>query len=223
MRIYTYVDGESHYTRTLAVYRDAFGQDAALSSAVYRPNSTGSSAYPAPVPPYLRVLEPAKFFWDISYPFAAPGALCGKYIQSAAYFTAISGDDDAYHQACVTLRTNGFHPRVARERSQLAGRRENRLQDFGILEKAKGVDIGLSVAVLEDAYHNNFDACYLFTSDIDFLPVIRVVQRMGKKAIVFGYRNGLGARSELEYVPDAFVDLTDHVRTGYAPTSPPAA
>ncbi len=83
------------------------------------------------------------------------------------------------------------------------------------MEKAKGVDIGLSVRVLEDAYHNIYDSCYLFTSDIDFLPVIRVLQRLGKKVIVFGYIDGLGNRSELEYVPDAFIDLSDHMRRDY--------
>jgi uncharacterized LabA/DUF88 family protein len=50
---------------------------------------------------------------------------------------------------------------------------------------------------------------------IDFLPVIRAIQRMGKKVIVFGYKDGLGTRSELEYVPDVFVDLSDHMRKEY--------
>jgi len=82
------------------------------------------------------------------------------------------------------------------------------------------VDIGLSVRVLEDAYHNIFSSCFLFTSDIDFLPVIRVLQRIGKKVLVFGYMDGLGSRSELEYVPDAFIDLSDHMRKNYVCKSP---
>ena len=108
-------------------------------------------------------------------------------------------------------------PRVTRERSQLKSQRANRLEQGGVLEKAKGVDIGLAVRILEDAYHNNFDTCFLFTSDIDFMPVARIVQRMGKKVIVFGYSDGLGARSEFEYAPDGFVDLGPYVEQTYLP------
>jgi uncharacterized protein (TIGR00288 family) len=69
---------------------------------------------------------------------------------------------------------------VVRELKAQADRRKETLGKASILEKAKGVDIGLSVRAMEDAYHNNFDTCYLFTSDIDFLPVIRVIRRLGK-------------------------------------------
>ena len=105
---------------------------------------------------------------------------------------------------------------------QLADRRTHTRTDLGLLEKPKGVDIGLTVRVLEDAYHNIFDTCYLFTSDIDFLPVIRVVQRLGKKVVVFGYADGLGNRSKLEYVPDAFVDLSERIKS-YEQGDPPNA
>jgi uncharacterized protein (TIGR00288 family) len=89
------------------------------------------------------------------------------------------------------------------------------MSNAGVVEKAKGVDIGLSVRVIEDAYHNIFDTCYLFTSDIDFLPVVAAIQRIGKKVIVFGYMDGLGTRSKLEYVPDGFVDLSSHMSGTY--------
>jgi uncharacterized LabA/DUF88 family protein len=65
----------------------------------------------------------------------------------------------------------------------------------------------LTVRLLEDAYRRIFDVCYLFTSDVDYAPLIRAVQRIGQKVIVFGYRDGMGNNSELEYVPDAFIDL----------------
>lgn len=215
MRIYTYVDGESHFIRTQAAFREVHGDSVDLTASVYVNNTTGSAAFPDEGKPYLRVLPAAKFFWDVNYPFAAPGRLCGAYISSAAYFTAVSGDLATYHEACLAIRKNGFFPHVIHESTQLATRRNEKRGATGLLEKAKGVDIGLAVQLLEDAYHNNFDACYVFTSDIDFLPALRVVQRMGKKVIVFGYKNGLSAQSRLAYVPDAFVDLTDHVRTAY--------
>jgi len=220
MRIYAYVDGESHYIRTQAEFRATHGESADLASAVYIHTSTGSAAYPDQSKPYLRVIPSAKFFWDTNYPFAGPGSLAGQYISSAAYFTAVSGDSSAFHDACLAIRRNGFFPHVIHEPTQLANRRNEKRNASGIIEKAKGVDIGLAVQLLEDAYHNNFDACYVFTSDIDFLPALRVVQRMGKKVVVFGYNRGLGDQSKLVYLPDAFVDLTEHVRTAYLNPAP---
>ena len=31
--------------------------------------------------------------------------------------------------------------------------------------------------------------------------------------IVFGYKDGLGNNSDLEYIPDAFIDLGEHMKT----------
>lgn len=219
MRIYAFVDGESHYTRTLAAFRHAHGEDANIATAKHKISSTGSAAFPNGALPYIRLLPSAKFLWDVHYPFLAPGSLNGRAIEHAEYFTATSGDQEAFHNACVTIRAHGFTPHVAHEPTQLASRRAERRESLNLLEKAKGVDIGLSVQLLEGAYHNNFDICYVFTSDIDFLPAIQVVQRMGKKVVVFGYESGLSAHSKLRYVPDAFVDLSTHVASCYVPAS----
>jgi len=69
------------------------------------------------------------------------------------------------------------------------------------------------VRILEDAYHDAYDVCYLFSSDLDFVPIVEAVKRIGKQVIVCGYRDALGARSDLEFVPDAFVDLTARAKT----------
>jgi len=209
-----YVDGESHFVRSASLWKHLHGDYAELSYiASIEPDSVGAP-YPDPHRPYFRLEPRAKFFWDTRYPHLAPLPFRDRYIDGAVYFTAFSGDEDGYHNVCVSIRKHGFDPRVIKERGDLSHRRKSR-QSSGIVEKAKGVDIDLSVRVLEDAYHNIYDSCYLFTSDIDFLPVIRVLQRIGKKVIVFGYMDGLGTRSELEYVPDAFVDLSDHMRKNY--------
>jgi uncharacterized LabA/DUF88 family protein len=217
VRIYVYVDGESHYERSLACCRQCFGERADLSGLRSKCPSGGSSSYPDESPPRLRLEPRAKFFWDCYYPFLPPRPFTGRSIDRAAYFTSFTGDESDFYQICVDIRKKGFDPQVVRERKNLSDHRRNRVATDGVLEKAKGVDIGLSVRVLENAYHNVFDVCYLFTSDIDFLPVIRAIQRLGKKVVVFGYATGLGVRSELEYVPDAFVELGDHLVTYYEP------
>lgn len=215
LQIYAYVDGESHFVRSESLWKELHGADARLSDVVSDSPGVGSSAYPIPGRPYIRIDESAKFFWDTRYPDVAPHPFKHHNIQGAAYYTAFSGDKAGHHAACVNIRKNGFDPRVTHELSQLAGRRNNSISNAGLIEKPKGVDIGLSVRLIEDAYQNIFSECYLFTSDIDFLPVIETLQRIGKKVIVFGYMDGLGRDSQLEYVPDAFVDLGEFMQQSY--------
>ena len=57
--------------------------------------------------------------------------------------------------------------------------------------------------------------CFLFTSDIDYLPVIEAVRRMGKAVYVFGYGDGLGEHSRFEYVPDQFLDLGKRMNSNF--------
>ena len=71
----------------------------------------------------------------------------------------------------------------------------------------KGVDISMAVRVVEDAHSDNYKACFIATSDIDFLPVIEAVRRMGKHEYLLAYPNGLGKKSPFQYVPDAFGNL----------------
>jgi len=49
--------------------------------------------------------------------------------------------------------------------------------------------------MLEDAVRQVFDVCHLYTSDVDFLPVIEAVRSRGKPVYVHGYRNGLAKES----------------------------
>jgi uncharacterized LabA/DUF88 family protein len=58
-----------------------------------------------------------------------------------------------------------------------------------------------------DAYSGNFDTCYLFRSDIDYLPVIEAVRRMGRHVIVVGFGEGIARDSPFLYVPERFVDI----------------
>jgi hypothetical protein len=160
------------------------------------------------------IVEPrCKFCWGLVDLGRAP----------KVYFTSCVGDDDLLHDLRVFIREQSFEPQIVKERSDLARQRANVLGNDGIIEKPKGVDIALSVRMLEDAQRHVFSACALFTSDVDFLPVIEAVQRMGKTVRVYGYRSGIGRNSPLEYVPEHFVDLgvdftnelTDLAANGY--------
>jgi uncharacterized LabA/DUF88 family protein len=215
MRIYVYVDGESHFIQSDRFWKKRHGTEAELEDAVHL-GGVGSSAYPDCQKPLILIDRKGKFLWDKSYHDLPMSPFRGRSIDGAVYFTAFSGGEIELHAIRVAIRKWGFDPQVVKERGELAGQREHRLTTQAVIEKPKGVDIGLTVRLLEDAYRHVFDVCFLFTSDVDYIPVIKAIQAIGTKVVVFGYKDGLGGNSELEYVPDQFVELSEHVHNKYS-------
>lgn len=206
MAVYIYVDGESHFCRSEAAWKKLKGEKANLE--MIEPRSAPS---PMECWPYGKrrtlIVRQANFFWDTHVtPFLGVSQV-NDTVARAVYFTSCTGGDDVLHEQRVALRSHGFEPQIISERKQLADQRANLVDQHGVIERAKGVDLGLTVRILEDAYLNNFQKCFLFTSDLDFLPLIQAVRRMGKCVTVLGYQAGLTKMSPLVYVPDRFVDL----------------
>ena len=192
--MHVYVDGESHFIRSAECIRQVFGEESTMETlATKLPKDFG-----------LTFDKRCKFFWLSSYDLSISVVEKKKLV----YFTSCTGDDDLLHELRSFLRAKGFEPRIIKEVGTLAKQRDNVLNTDGLIEKPKGIDIALGVRVLEDAQRNTFDECCLFTSDVDYIPVIEAVQRMGKSVAVYGYRNGLGKNSSMTYVPDVFYDLT---------------
>lgn len=214
MKTHVYVDGESHWIRSESCCKKLHGPDAELINirSFAGPNATFS--FPDSAKPEIRVIPEGKFFWATTYGLLVrdPIRFLSERVSGVVYYTDFSGNDPDLHQVKLAIRQQGFDPQVIKERSELAKHRKNRLATDGVLEKPKGVDIGLTVRLLEDAYRNIFDLCYLFTSDVDYIPVIRAMQQIGRKVVVFGYTDGLGQNSELEFVPDQFIDLSTHLK-----------
>jgi NYN domain len=191
-RVYVYVDGESHFIRAREACKRVFGQDVELQDL--KPYSNRGR------PPLVK--SECKFYWhrdpDDVVTFARQ-----------VYFTSAVGDDGQLSEYRIWIRDHDFEPEVIKEAKTLAKRRESDLKDFQIIEKPKGVDITLATRMLEDATLDNYDGCRLYTSDADYLPVIKAVRRMGKTVKVFGSRQGIAADSPLLYVPDLFADCGD--------------
>jgi len=57
--------------------------------------------------------------------------------------------------------------------------------------KSKGVDINLTIDMLNHAYHDDFDLAYLISGDGDFIPLIETVMRLGKRVYVLALSSGL--------------------------------
>jgi hypothetical protein len=193
-RRFVYIDGESHYIRSENAWRQLHGKDACL--ARLRHVNQGDDRM-------VLVLPEAKVFWT---------RRMNPNVLRATYFTSASGDEPAMHKLRVALRDFGLEPSIVKETKELRSQRQNLLQAQQLIEKPKGVDISLAVRMLEDSHRNVFDACHLYTSDVDFLPVIQAIKAQGKQVFVHGYRNGLAQLSPLLHEPDLFLDLEEMLR-----------
>jgi len=193
-RTFVYVDGESHFIRTENAWRKLHGEQASLDRLRYIDEASDQ---------LILVDSKAKVFWTRKM---NPGA------SRAYYFTSAAGDDGALHKLRGTLRNFELEPIVLAERSQLAKQRQNVLQSQCLIEKPKGADIALAVRMLQDAISGFFDVCHLYTSDIDFLPLIQAVRAEGKRVYVHGYRDGMSEHSPFYHECDLFADLENMLR-----------
>lgn len=53
----------------------------------------------------------------------------------------------------------------------------------------KGVDVQIAVDIVRGAIKNEYDICYLISSDTDLLPAIKTAKDEGKKIIYVGFEN----------------------------------
>ena len=53
----------------------------------------------------------------------------------------------------------------------------------------KGVDVQIAVDMVRGAIKNEYDICYLISSDTDLLPAIQTAKDEGKKIIYVGFEN----------------------------------
>jgi uncharacterized LabA/DUF88 family protein len=192
-RIFVYVDGESHFIRSEKEWKAIHGDVADL----------GMLHHGCIDDRMVLHIPEAKVFWTQRM---HPG------VDRITYFTSASGDEGELHGLNVRLRDFGLDPYIVHERSDLKNRRRNTLNQHGVIEKAKGVDIALAVRLLDDARHLAFQECHIYTSDVDFLPAIKSVRSQGRRVVVHGYKNGLSQHSELLHVPDRFIDLGERLR-----------
>ena len=121
----------------------------------------------------------------------------------ATYYTFAVGDDDKINAISNTIKTLDY---VKDGMSSLP----NNLRPFVFKkskqqERAKGVDIQITVDILTNVYNNNLDTVYLVTGDGDFLPIINEIIRHGKHVYLAAFSTGLNKKL-LNHV-DHFIDL----------------
>lgn len=191
-QVYTYVDGESHYVRLERAWRALHGEEACLTQLRFGDDPNAELI--------LHISE-ANVFWTRRW---SPG-------QRTMYVTAMHGHGGTIHEARRRIRDFDLEPHVFEERKALAQRRKTILEQAAVIEKPKAVDCTIFVKMLTDAHSGLYDAVNLYTSDVDYVPLIEAVANMGKIVRVHGFRDALGENSALEHVAK-FIDLGKMLR-----------
>ncbi len=186
-KIAVYVDGESHYRRSLVQWQQCHGKEVTLDSI--QPKNGGE----------ILVIDQAKVFWSRCFSPAAT---------RTHYFTTVNSANDEAHKQQVRMSNFGLTPVVYPEPKDRREKRNQLYTQHAVIEKGKMVDISLALRITRDSRLDNFEEFHLYTSDVDFVPAIREVKDQGKIVRVFGFRHGMAEFSELEHAPDQFVDLS---------------
>jgi len=216
--VYLYVDGESHYIGTEKCWErlhPGMGLERLRVKDEYC-HATGFLMVPR-----IRLHHESSFFWDAQLTSWLHSN--DYYVHRPVYVTSIRNDATIEHEAAKYIRDTGFEPVLIREDKEKRKQPEADLTQRQLLIKPKGVDIALTVRMMEDAQRDLFRSCFLVTSDADYLPLIEAVRRMGKHVWVVGYKNDFTKQNpRFEYVPDRCFDIGDEfMRTHYYLAPPP--
>jgi uncharacterized LabA/DUF88 family protein len=110
----------------------------------------------------------------------------------AHYFTAVTGDDEALVTTKLSLRDIGFQPEVFKKTKGA---------------RSKGVDVGLTTAMLSHAYQGNYEVAYLLAGDGDYEPLVNEVRRLGRIVVVVFFAE-YGLNPALRIAGDQFIDIS---------------
>ena len=113
---------------------------------------------------------------DVDFEALTNKLLNGRALTRVYYYTALPSQQlnpDRYIKQQKFLNAIQKKPYF----SVVLGRLEPRP---GGLYVEKGVDVAMSIDLLDLAYHNTYDTAILITGDGDFAKAVLIVQRMGK-------------------------------------------
>lgn len=145
--------------------------------------------------------EPDTYVWH-------PSALVVDSVDivRVSYYTYVVGDNDHLKEVNRTIRdlTWGTQPHgdTNPRRGQLFPRIFKKDQKSA---KRKGVDISITVDVLNHVYQDSVDTVYLITGDGDYKPLIEQIVRAGKQVYLAALSDGFN--ESLKEAVDRFIDL----------------
>ena len=110
------------------------------------------------------------------------------------YYTSLVGDEPTIDEVKRALWELGFEGKVFKKAS-----RE---------QKTKGVDIALATDFLSHAFLDNYDVCFLFAGDADYLPLVAEAKHHGKIVCVCFFSEE-GLSEKLKLAADYFLPIDD--------------
>lgn len=110
----------------------------------------------------------------------------------ATYYTYAVGDETKLRSIREVIKNLTFrthdNSRLPNNLTPQIFKKENKAA------KAKGVDIQLTVDILNHVHRNNVDTVMLLSGDGDYLPVVEEVLRCGKQCYVSAFSDGLNPK-----------------------------
>ena len=143
--------------------------------------------------------EKDTFVWEPNFTLNV-----GKHeIIRAIYYTYAVGDQGKIEEINRNIKSTEFfknpYSHLPNFLYPCIFKKENRNRS------GKGVDIQMTVDILNHVYNNNLDTVYLMSGDGDYLPVINEVIRCGKQIYLAAFSSGLSPK--LSNRVDSFHDL----------------
>ncbi len=91
--------------------------------------------------------------------------------------------------------------------------RSGRLTEKSGKKKQQGVDVMLALEAQRNAFYKNCNACILFSSDGDFLPLVNAIVDAGTKMVVvsFGYPDKSPVARQLRDAADSYIHVGTHL------------
>jgi uncharacterized LabA/DUF88 family protein len=127
-------------------------------------------------------------------------------VTRAYYYASAVGDsrkiaqvEDTIKAFVVRVVIPGYTHLPHTQLSPVVFKKENRGN------KAKGIDIRMTVDILTHTFQDNLDSLFLFSGDGDYVPILQEVIRMGKRVFVGAFSTGLNR--DLRKLADDFIDL----------------
>ena len=130
-------------------------------------------------------------------------------VTRAVYYTYSTGDEKRVQEIrkkvkklrfeqCPYINHGRFYVDIPRNLTPCVFRKKRG-------QKAKGVDIQMTVDILSHVYQNNLDVVYLVSGDGDYFPVVQEAIRFGKQVYLAAFSSGLN--DNLVNMADRFIML----------------
>lgn len=125
----------------------------------------------------------------------------------AYYYISIVGDDKKIREMQeniknLTFRQSHMVEKFAKVPSTLYPKIFKKSKNTN---RAKGVDIQMTVDILTHVHSNHLDVVYLVSGDGDFIPIVDEVIRSGKQIYIAAFSSGLNV--DLKRKADRFIEL----------------